>query len=793
MLVGDHVLGPGHVGGHPSRGRRRRLPRVPAAGARPRAQRALLRARPRADRGPGRRPRLLPGPPGLPGAPAAGRPGGGPRRPSTSWSPPSTPRCPRAAVARRPRSRPAPPWPSCAPRAGSRGPRRRRRCAWHDRRPVSPARTASATSGGRPPAWPPPGCGAGRPAARLRRRLAGAAGRRPRRAAHRHRPRRPRPGLPPAERAALAEDADPALDLGRRPGTPARRRRARPTSPTCRWPARCTTRPGRRAGARACGPGSWPRTTPGALAAEEIDLWDFGPGDRHLVLSPAAPQRAAALRDPHPARRRRGAAAGPVRRRPRGGGDHRPCARRRRSACPPTCSGCSRATTSTGPRSAGWCTPAPPARSRSSGRCSTALPEGSVWEFYGSTEAQFTVCSPEDWLACPGQRRAGPPGPAAGDRRARPAVVRRAARGRGSSTGGRRRRRPPPGAATWSPSATSAGSTTTASCGSTAAARTWSSPAGVNVYPAEVEAVLDAHPDVVESAVFGVPDEEWGQRVVAAYVGTADPGRPRRPGRASGWPPAKRPKGLHRLDDLPRTSTGKVRRLDLPEVLGLAGGLSEWDVVVVGAGTSGLRAGRPPGRRRPPGPAARGRGGPRPARGLPAGAAGPRHAWRAAVPGHPANWHLEAELTAGRPCRCRAAGWSAAPARSTPAVFIRATRGRLRRLGRRRQRPVVLRRASCPPSAGWRPTATSGDRPVHGADGPVPVQRLPRRVTRSPTRSPPRRRSWASRPSRTRTPDGAARLRAGAAQRAPTASGSTPRWPTSRRGGRCRSSPCAAG
>ena len=46
---------------------------------------------------------------------------------------------------------------------------------------------------------------------------------------------------------------------------------------------------------------------------------------------------------------------------------------------------------------------------------------------------------------------------------------------------------------------------------------------GVNVYPAEVEAVLDAHPDVVESAVFGVPDEEWGQRVVAAYVGTAEP------------------------------------------------------------------------------------------------------------------------------------------------------------------------------------------------------------------------------------------------------------------------------
>ena len=89
---------------------------------------------------------------------------------------------------------------------------------------------------------------------------------------------------------------------------------------------------------------------------------------------------------------------------------------------------------------------------------------------------------------------------------------------------------------------------------------------GVNVYPAEVEAVLDAHPDVVESAVFGVPDEEWGQRVVAAYVGAAEPadlGTWARERLAA----AKRPKSLHRLDDLPRTSTGKVRRLDLPELL----------------------------------------------------------------------------------------------------------------------------------------------------------------------------------------------------------------------------------
>ncbi len=41
---------------------------------------------------------------------------------------------------------------------------------------------------------------------------------------------------------------------------------------------------------------------------------------------------------------------------------------------------------------------------------------------------------------------------------------------------------------------------------------------GENVYSAEVEAVLDAHPDVFESAVFGIPDSEWGEMVTAVVV-----------------------------------------------------------------------------------------------------------------------------------------------------------------------------------------------------------------------------------------------------------------------------------
>ena len=39
---------------------------------------------------------------------------------------------------------------------------------------------------------------------------------------------------------------------------------------------------------------------------------------------------------------------------------------------------------------------------------------------------------------------------------------------------------------------------------------------GVNIYPAEIEAVLQEHPDVADVAVFGVPDDEWGESVKAA-------------------------------------------------------------------------------------------------------------------------------------------------------------------------------------------------------------------------------------------------------------------------------------
>ncbi len=91
---------------------------------------------------------------------------------------------------------------------------------------------------------------------------------------------------------------------------------------------------------------------------------------------------------------------------------------------------------------------------------------------------------------------------------------------------------------------------------------------GVNVYPVEVENVLGGHPDVLDVAVFGVEDEQWGQRVCAAVVGEAGTNALRALAVEHLAPP-KRPKDYFRVDRLPRTPTGKVRRLELPGLLGL--------------------------------------------------------------------------------------------------------------------------------------------------------------------------------------------------------------------------------
>jgi long-chain acyl-CoA synthetase len=91
---------------------------------------------------------------------------------------------------------------------------------------------------------------------------------------------------------------------------------------------------------------------------------------------------------------------------------------------------------------------------------------------------------------------------------------------------------------------------------------------GVNVYPAEIERVLAGLAGVEQVAVFGVDDERWGQRVCAAVVGSVGAADVHRwaTERLAGY---KRPKDVFVLEALPHTSTGKVQRRRLPAVVGL--------------------------------------------------------------------------------------------------------------------------------------------------------------------------------------------------------------------------------
>ncbi len=195
------------------------------------------------------------------------------------------------------------------------------------------------------------------------------------------------------------------------------------------------------------------------------------------------------------------------------------------------------------------------------------FPAGSTWEFYGSTEGQFTACRSEEWLERPGTLG-----------RARP---------------GRTLRTDPDGTLWCAPPA-HARFVYYGDPEKTAEA--WREgpdgpefsvgdlgrideegylfldgrrvdliiSGGVNVYPLEVEQALAEHPDVEDVAVYGVPDDAWGQRVCAAVVGTADAASLDAWARERLAPP-KRPKSYRCLDDLPRTATGKVRRDQLNE------------------------------------------------------------------------------------------------------------------------------------------------------------------------------------------------------------------------------------
>ena len=204
--------------------------------------------------------------------------------------------------------------------------------------------------------------------------------------------------------------------------------------------------------------------------------------------------------------------------------------------------------------------------------------EGVVWEFYGSTEGQFTVCPPADWLERPGTVGRARPGRRLfvedGDDLSGNGVIwcdmpdfarfsywgdeeatRQAWRGPACSIGDLGRL-DPDGFLYLS-----------------GRRHDLIISGGVNVYPAEIENVLTAVEGVAEVAVFGLPDEQWGQRVCVAYVTEA--GSPQaaeealRAAASDRLAPYKRPKTYIEAKDLPHTATGKLIRRSVPEHLGL--------------------------------------------------------------------------------------------------------------------------------------------------------------------------------------------------------------------------------
>jgi len=91
---------------------------------------------------------------------------------------------------------------------------------------------------------------------------------------------------------------------------------------------------------------------------------------------------------------------------------------------------------------------------------------------------------------------------------------------------------------------------------------------GENVYPIEVEKTLTAHDDVAEASVIGVDDEQFGQRLAAFVVlsdaGSATPDMLKQHVREN-LANYKVPRDITILDELPRSSTGKIVRRELQD------------------------------------------------------------------------------------------------------------------------------------------------------------------------------------------------------------------------------------
>ncbi|HET7323388.1 MAG TPA: long-chain fatty acid--CoA ligase, partial [Halococcus sp.] len=89
---------------------------------------------------------------------------------------------------------------------------------------------------------------------------------------------------------------------------------------------------------------------------------------------------------------------------------------------------------------------------------------------------------------------------------------------------------------------------------------------GYNVYPREVEELLFEHPAVADAAVVGIPDERRGETVKAFVVPTSDADVTEDEIREfclENLAEYKHPREVEFVEELPRTTTGKVQKFEL--------------------------------------------------------------------------------------------------------------------------------------------------------------------------------------------------------------------------------------
>ncbi len=210
-------------------------------------------------------------------------------------------------------------------------------------------------------------------------------------------------------------------------------------------------------------------------------------------------------------------------------------------------------------------------------RIMEVFPPDAVWEFYGATEGPGTIISPREWRERPGS--VGRPWPGVtvkilddDGREVPPGTVGTIYLG---SIGGRRfqyHNAPEKTAAAFRGDHFTVGDVGYVDadgylyiCDRRA---DMVISGGVNVYPAEIENVLVAHPDVVDAAVFGVPDDRWGEALHA--VVEARPGSGVDEAALRAWcrerlADFKCPKRFELVPELPRDPNGKVPKRRLRE------------------------------------------------------------------------------------------------------------------------------------------------------------------------------------------------------------------------------------